>query len=224
MERKSTVAIIDFKLCNLYSVQRACRHVGLHPCVTSDPLAIMNAGAIILPGVGAFGDAMQNLRKLDLISPIKDFVKSGKLLMGICLGMQLLLSESEEFGSHKGLDIIKGRVIRFPAADESGKRIKVPHIGWRQIYRTDTPAEDAWRGTPLCGIPDREFMYFIHSYYALLAKQDLTLSATTYRGMEFCSAISCKNVFAFQFHPEKSGANGINIYNNLKCLMESGGK
>jgi glutamine amidotransferase len=184
----------------------------------------MKAGAIILPGVGAFGEAMLNLRRLDLIFPIKDFVDSGKFLMGICLGMQLLLSESEEFGNHKGLGIIEGRIVRFPARNKNGQRIKVPHIGWRQIYRTETEAENAWMKTPLSGTSDNDFMYFIHSYYALPARQDLILSVTTYGGTEFCSAIGWKNVFAFQFHPEKSGANGINIYHNLKSLIESGGK
>jgi glutamine amidotransferase len=138
------VAIIDYELGNLFSVQQACIKVGLISVITNDKVTINKAKAIILPGVGAFGDAMKNLEKTDLIFPIKEFVESGKPVFGICLGMQLLFEESEEFGNNKGLGIIAGKIRSFPKTN-SGLKIKVPNVGWNTIYSKDK----AWETTPL---------------------------------------------------------------------------
>ena len=213
--RKRTVAIIDYGLCNLFSVQHACEYVGLKPILTSDKSKIMVADAAILPGVGAFDDAMNNLRNLDLITPIKEFIKSGKPFMGICLGMQLLLSESEEFGNHKGLNIIEGSVAKFPAKNSSNKKNNVPQIGWNQIFRPSFAKETYWNKSPLKNIKNGEFMYFVHSYYPIPVNTETVLSTTIYEETKFCSSIKWRNVFAFQFHPEKSQDLGLAILSNF---------
>lgn len=219
--RKRTVAIIDYGLCNFFSVQHACEYVGLKSILTSDKSKIMVADAAILPGVGAFGDAMNNLRNLDLITPIKEFIKSGKPFMGICLGMQLLLSESEEFGNHKGLNIIEGCVAKFPAKNSSNKKNNVPQIGWNQIFRPSFAKETYWNKSPLKNIKNGEFMYFVHSYYPIPVNTETVLSTTTYEETKFCSSIKWRNVFAFQFHPEKSAREGIKIYKNWASIIKN---
>lgn len=203
------ITIIDYQISNLFSVQHACEYLGLKAEISSDKNKLLSGDAAILPGVGAFGDAMQNLKTLDLIGPIKEFIDSGKPFMGICLGLQLLFSESEEFGSHKGLDIIPGKVVKFPPKNSLGKMVKVPQIGWNQIYE---PPERKWTHSPLSGVPNHSFMYFVHSYYVMPADQRVTLSLTEYQGMEYCSSVFYNNVFAAQFHPEKSGEEGVHIY------------
>ena len=132
------VAIIDYDLGNLYSVNNICRRVGLDAVITSDVNEVSSADALILPGVGAFGDAMDNLRKKELIEPIYEFIKKGKPFLGVCLGMQLMFTESEEFGSHKGLDLIPGNITRFPSVADNGELVKVPQIQWNQVYKSGT--------------------------------------------------------------------------------------
>lgn len=212
-EKKKKVTIIDYKAGNLFSVQHACSYIGLDAMITSDKEEILKADGAILPGVGAFGEAMANLKKLDLIEPIIEFAKSGKPFMGICLGLQLLFTRSEEFGSHKGLNLIEGQVLKFPAKNQNGKIIKVPQIGWNQIY---PPAihEQRWRNSPLDNINSGEFMYFVHSFYVVPSEPNDILSLTNYEGVEYCSSIQNKNIFAAQFHPEKSASEGIKIYQN----------
>jgi glutamine amidotransferase len=173
--------------------------------------------------VGAFGEAMDNLKKMDLVEPIKDFVASGKPFMGVCLGLQLLFSESEEFGLFKGLDLVKGRVVKFPGKNESGATVKVPQIGWNQI---ELPKHRKnWDNTPLAGISPQEFMYFVHSYFVSPENQSDILSTTCYEGINYCSSILHNNIFASQFHPEKSASFGIKIYENwakqVKIFKES---
>jgi len=212
------VAIIDYQAGNLFSVQHACITVGLHCRIISSPNEILNACALILPGVGAFGDAMNNLRTLDLIQPLKDFASSGRPFLGICLGMQLLFSESEEFGNVKGLDIVEGRVIRFPEQNEKRKKVKIPHIGWNRIYIPKY--NKSWNGTILDHIKDGEFMYFVHSFYVSPQNINQILSLTNYEGIEFCSAIIKENIFATQFHPEKSAKEGIKIFRNWAAIVK----
>ncbi|MFH1428690.1 MAG: imidazole glycerol phosphate synthase subunit HisH [Candidatus Margulisiibacteriota bacterium] len=214
------VAIVDFGLGNLFSVKRACEQVGLTAFITGDKTELLNADAAVLPGVGAFGDAMANLEQLDMISPIKDFIDSGKPLMGICLGMQLLMSESEEFGSNKGLDIIKGSVVKFPGRGEDGRMIKVPQVGWNQIHKPEHSSEKIWSGSPLKGFNDGEFMYFVHSFYTVPDSYDVVLTQTSYTGIDYCSGLQYKNVFACQFHPEKSAVKGIQIYSNWATMIQ----
>ena len=219
---KPQVAIVDYEMGNLFSVMRACQHVGLKPVITDDSLVIMNSDAVILPGVGAFGNAMDNLKKRELITPLYKFIETGKPFMGICLGMQLLFSESEEFGSHKGLDIIRGAVIKFPTVNCNGEKLKVPHIGWNKIYRPPFLKEDCWDQSLLKGINNGEFMYFVHSFLVVPADAETVLSFTNYENIEYCSGILWRNVCAFQFHPERSGKNGLSIYNNLKAMIYGG--
>lgn len=213
-----TVAIVDFGLGNLFSVQRACQRAGLLAEITSSKEKVLAADGVILPGVGAFGDAMDNLRRDDLVSPLRDVSQAGRPLIGICLGQQLLMSESEEFGNHRGLGLIEGTVTRFcnPRGREE-QILKVPHVGWSRIHRpvdADRLA-DRWSGSPLDGLVDGTYMYFVHSYYVRPADESVQLAMTCYGNMEFCSAIRIGNTCAFQFHPERSGPDGLSIYRRL---------
>lgn len=207
------IAIIDYKMGNLFSVQHACEQVGLEPVVTTDKRVLMESEAAILPGVGAFGAAMDNLHKLDLVQPILDYIASGRPFMGVCLGMQLMFEESEEFGTHKGLGLVGGRVVRFSNGAAGAKGVKVPQIGWNRIA---PPADQpqAWERTALEGIAHGEYMYFVHSYYTLPSDPKDALTVTDYEGTGYCSAIKRGNLFASQFHPEKSAKEGLRIYRN----------
>lgn len=219
------IAIVDYGLGNLFSVKHACSYVGMETIITSNRQEIMQADVVILPGVGAFGDAMQTLIRLDLVSPLKDIANSGKYLIGICLGMQLMMTESYEFGHHKGLGIIEGSVIRFKKPKGSFGKLKVPHIGWNSIYKPNrwignSINDNCWEDTPVAGSNDGEFMYFIHSFYAVPEKNEMILSISKYGDIEFCSSLKYKNVFAFQFHPERSGPSGLLIYHNIAKLIK----
>lgn len=203
------VAIIDYKLGNLFSVKHACDYIGIDSTITSDVSFIEEADALILPGVGAFGEGMHQLNQLGFSSVIKEKVKEGTPLFGICLGLQMLFTESEEFGNTKGLDIIRGSIIKFPKNYKSNQ-LKVPQIGWNKIYMQNF---DLWKASSLSELKDGTFMYFVHSFYAKPDNESEILTNTNYCGFEYCSAVfDNKNVFATQFHPEKSGDNGLNIY------------
>lgn len=216
------VVIIDYGMGNLFSVKQACEHVHLTAKITSNKDDIFNSDAAILPGVGAFGDAMDALRNSNLIDPILDFIKTGKPFMGICLGMQLLFSESEEFGRHEGLGIIPGYVIRFPAVDDRGEVNKVPQVGWNRIQKKPTSGKDSfWDNTPLAGQKNGDFMYFVHSYYCKPEDEGIALSFTNYGGIKYCSSIFWKNVFACQFHPEKSASKGLDIYRSWASILKN---
>lgn len=205
------IAIVDYQLGNLFSVQQACSYLGYDAYITSDPHTVVNADYVILPGVGAFNDAMRNMEKLDLIASIKDFVASGKPFMGICLGLQLFFTESEEFGTSKGLNLIEGVVKKFSNKDIHGDVLKVPQISWNQIYE---PNQNVWQNTPLSICKEGDYMYFVHSFYAQPSSSEVILSTTNYGGYNYCSSILKDNVFACQFHPEKSGQYGVKIYEN----------
>jgi imidazole glycerol-phosphate synthase subunit HisH len=210
--KKAKIAIIDFKLSNLFSVAHACEYVGLEAQITSDPKDLKEADALILPGVGAFADALKNLDKLGLTGPILEHINQKKPFMGVCLGLQLLFETSEEFGMHKGLGVFKGKIIKFPNQNPEGKKIRVPHIGWDKVaIKKSTPF--------LKGFKNQEFMYFVHSYFALPLENDIIAASTNYEGIEFVSAVSKDNVFAVQFHPEKSGKNGPLLYRNFSKLI-----
>jgi len=212
-KKNINVVIVDSEAGNLFSVQHACKIVGLTPVITNKPEDIRKADALILPGVGAFGDAMKNLRKLDLVQPLREFAASGRPFMGICLGMQILFSKSEEFGNHEGLNLIDGNVVKFPSVNDNGSKIKVPQIGWNRIFYP-SEVENTWDGTPLEQIINGEFMYFVHSYYACPLNSENVLAVTGYEGLKYCSAVIKGNIFATQFHPEKSAIEGIKIYRN----------
>lgn len=217
-QEPGAVVILDYGLGNLYSIKQACSQVGLNARITSARQDILQADAVILPGVGAFGDAMTNLRKLDLISVLQDVAASGKILMGICLGMQLLMSESLEFGHHRGLGLVPGQVVPFDNPREGEQQLKVPQIGWNRIQKTivrDDIANDSWITTLLEGIEDGEYMYFVHSFIVQPTDSRVVLSASTYGHIRFCSSLNDRNIFACQFHPERSGLPGLTVYRNL---------
>lgn len=209
------VAIVDFGLGNLHSVLRACLRAGMDAAITSSRHDVLGADAVLLPGVGAFGDAMANLRRTDLVGPLRQIHAQGTPLVGVCLGLQLLLSESEEFGTTEGLNLIEGRVVRFAAPrGEQGRVLKVPQVGWNRIAPPpDAPA--AWEGTPLWGLAAGTHMYFVHSYYVRPVDPSVRLAVTRYGDIEFCSAVRSGNTVAFQFHPEKSGPDGLRIYQQI---------
>lgn len=225
-EQPITFAIVDYGLGNLFSIKHACAQVGADGIITSSGEEMLDADAIILPGVGAFGDAMEAIRRLKLDGPLKEAADSGRPVIGICLGMQLLMSRSYEFGTHDGLDMIKGEVLRFDEPlDSMGRRLKVPQVGWNSIFPdgqgcwaescAHDPSESHWQNTPLAGLNPGECMYFCHSFYVSPAEANVVLSISNYGGVEFCSSLQQDNIFAFQFHPERSGRAGLRIYRNL---------
>lgn len=214
--RKENVAIVDYNLGNLFSIKHACTRAGLDSVITSDKDEILSASAVLLPGMGAFGDAMHTLHQLDLVSVLQDIAASGRPFFGICLGIQLMLSESCEFGSHKGLGIIEGQVIPLDDPHEGERKLKVPQIGWNQIRQAKT-----WNNSPLENIPDGEYMYFVHSFVPSPQSKEDILSTTNYGGDNFCSSIQRGNIFACLFHPERSGIKGIGIYQNIARIVRS---
>jgi glutamine amidotransferase len=211
------VGIVDYGLGNLFSVMRACEWAELSPFVSSSASELGNADALILPGVGAFSDAMENLRRLDLVSPLHDLAASGKPMLGVCLGLQLFLSESAEGGSHRGLDLIPGRVVRLV---DRMPEVKVPHVGWSPIH---PPAGRSWTGTALDGTAEGAFMYFVHSYHAVPENKAAVLCEATYFDQRFCSGLQRGNLTAFQFHPERSGEEGLQLYRNWAASIASAG-
>jgi len=205
------IAIIDYQMSNLFSVKNALECLGIDSEITSDVTKIMAAKGAILPGVGAFAEAMKHLKTLDLIQPIKDFINSGKPFMGICLGFHLLFTESEEFGVTRGMDILQGKVESF---SRHVKSKKIPHIGWNRILtNNDVIKEDSFI-SPLKDINSDEYMYFVHSFYVDPDNKDIIATETEYDSFTFCSSVLKGNVFASQFHPEKSGTSGLNILKN----------
>lgn len=209
------VVIIDYQLGNLFSVNQALINIGLDVKITSNPEDVGSADAIVLPGVGAFKDAMDNLNQMGLVEPIKNFIKSGNPFLGICLGLQLLFTSSEEFGSSEGLNIIPGEVKRFKNEDANGTMVRVPQIAWNTISQVKT---GGWDNTPLYNIANGEDMYFVHSYYVKPDNSEVILTETTYGGLKYTSSILTDNVFACQFHPEKSANEGLKLYKNWASL------
>jgi imidazole glycerol-phosphate synthase subunit HisH len=197
------LAIVDYGMGNLRSVQKAFERVGEGAEVTRDADRIRSAAGVVLPGVGAFGACMANLSALGLLEPVREAITAGRPFLGICLGMQLLFDESEEFGPIEGLHILPGRVVRF--APDPGR--KVPHMGWNTLRMT--------RPVPhLAGIADGAYVYFVHSYYPVPSDPAIVATATPY-GVEFASSVVRDNVFACQFHPEKSQTVGLRLLENF---------
>ncbi len=208
--RNLNIAIVDYQLGNLFSVKHACKRLGYEPEITSDPERVYGADAVILPGVGAFKAAMDNLTHSGLAEAITTVVRQGKPFMGVCLGMQLLFETSEEFEASAGLGLLPGRVEKLPADPE--RNVKVPQIAWNTIARPQ--GRESWSDTPLAAVDERAYMYFVHSYYVRPTRAEDRLTETTYGGFTYCSAVSRDNIFATQFHPEKSGETGLMIYAN----------
>ena len=195
------VAIVDYGVGNLFSLKCSFEYIGQKTLITGNADEILNADRVILPGVGAFGDASKKLVDTGLDDCLKECVKNNKPLMGICLGMQLLFDKSYEYGEHKGLGFISGEIK--PIGDVIDKNLKVPHIGWNKLIFTDKKSK------LFKYINDGDFVYFVHSYYGANCK-DSTIANTEYGGI-LTSAVECGNVYGCQFHPEKSGQVGMNI-------------
>ena len=222
-ETANSVAIVDYGMGNLFSVEQACRHVGLNAVITSSGRDIERAVAVILPGVGAFPDAMQSLERNDLVRVLQDVAESDTPLVGICLGMQLLMRESQEFGRTHGLGIVDGEVVRLKESTLESRALKVPHIGWDRICDVPEPngegVSEAWQDSFLGELDNHTFMYFVHSFVVCPSNPEITLTTTQYGPIEFCSSLQMKNAFACQFHPERSGGQGIQMYRNLAALL-----
>lgn len=199
---------------NLFSVRQACDYAGLDASITTSKDDVLAADAVILPGVGAFGDAMDTLRRLDLIDAILTVAASSRPLVGICLGMQMLMSESHEFGRHEGLNLIPGKVIRFDHPRDARGEMKVPHVCWNRLNRPRC-ARTRWEDTLLDGLDDGSYMYFVHSYHVVPEDESVVVATTGYGHIEFCSVLQHGNIFACQCHPERSGEVGMTVYENL---------
>lgn len=202
------IAIIDYGMGNLRSVQKGFEKVGAEAVITADPRLIREADRVVLPGVGAFRDCMSNLEQAGFVEPILKVIAEGRPFLGICVGMQLLFSDSVEFGLYQGLNVIPGHVLRFPEGMRVGdEELKVPHMGWNQLNVKRCPAA-------FVDIADASNVYFVHSYYVKPDSDDVIATTTEY-GFEFCSAIWKDNIIATQFHPEKSQAVGLGILKNF---------
>jgi imidazole glycerol-phosphate synthase subunit HisH len=203
------IAIVDYGMGNLRSVEKAIARTGAAVRVTSDPRQILDADGVVLPGVGAFGACMDNLASRGLVEPVCAAVRSGKPFLGICLGLQLLFEESEEFGPIRGLGILPGHVVRFAGRALDG--LKIPQMGWNRLSVHHSVPE-------LAGIEDGAYVYFVHSYYVVPAEADVIVASTDY-GVKFAAAIAWKNVFACQFHPEKSQGVGLRLLANFAARV-----
>ena len=208
------IAIIDLGLSNLYNVKLACDKINLKSKFVSDKSGVDKSKALILPGVGSFKIAMQRIKKLNLEDSIKKSLANGKPFLGICLGMQLLFTTVEESGKTKGLNIFNGKVKKFNYENLNNTRYSVPHVGWNSIEFSKGKKNNI-----LNGIKEKEFMYFVHSYYVETSDKKIISTKTKYGRKEFCSSVSHKNIFACQFHPERSGTTGIKIYKNFKKIL-----
>ncbi|MDF1874393.1 imidazole glycerol phosphate synthase subunit HisH [Sulfurimonas sp. SAG-AH-194-I05] len=199
------IGIVDYNMGNLASVQNAFAKLGCETVVESNPAKFKDYEKLILPGVGAFGDAMEHLRERNMVGALQSYAKSEKHMLGICLGMQLLFESSEEFGSHAGLGIIKGNVKTFDASMFS-EPLKIPHMGWNRMFTTKHPLFE--------GLDEEHYLYFVHTYHVNCSNEEDIIGRTNY-GYEFTSAVACGNVFGIQPHPEKSHTNGLKILENF---------
>lgn len=205
-------AIVDYGMGNLRSVQKAFEKIGTEALITSSSVDLDSAEKIILPGVGAFQDAMHELEEKELIEPLLKNIKKGKLFLGICLGLQLLFDESFEDGEHKGLGLIPGKVVKF-RNEKKLERLKIPHMGWNSVSFVDK------NNLLFNDLQDETFMYFVHSYYVSPIENDVVIGKTDY-GFDFPSIVCKDNIFATQFHPEKSQNGGLQLLKNfveMKC-------
>jgi len=203
------IAIIDYGMGNLRSVEKGFQRIGAEARIVSNARAVDDAHGIVLPGVGAFRDCMRNLKERRLIKSILNSIKAGKPYLGICLGLQVLFTESEEFGICEGFNIFKGKVVRFPSGG-----LKVPHMGWNTIQILRRPPI-------LDGITDGSFFYFVHSYYVVPEDKDIIATTTEY-GETFTSMVWKENIFAMQFHPEKSQELGLRILKGFGDFVRKG--
>ena len=214
---KSAVTVVDYGMGNLYSVQRAIEYCGGVSCLASLPEDIGRAQHLLLPGVGAFADGMKELQARDLADAVKKHAEQGKPLLGICLGMQILLEESEEFGLHQGLAIIPGRVVPIPPKTDEDRLLRIPHVGWNELVPPRSAKSAAWENTILDGTRPGASVYFVHSYVADCRDTPYDVADCRYGGWTLPAVIRRDNTHGCQFHPEKSGPVGLRI---LKRFME----
>jgi glutamine amidotransferase len=213
------VVVVDYGVGNLLSVCRAFEACGATVELTGLAERLAAADRAVVPGVGAFGDCMQELQRRELIRPILDFIASGRPLLGICVGMQMLMEIGEEFGEHAGLGVVPGRVRAIPAVGANGKPHKIPHIGWNELVK---PAETTeWQGTILDGVPPGATCYFVHSFTAEPTDVRYRLADCDYDGCRVSAALRAGNVYGTQFHPEKSGEVGLRILRNFLNLAQA---
>ena len=199
------IAIVDYNMGNLASVQNAFTKLGKETVVESDPSKFKEYDKLILPGVGAFGDAMEHLRERNMVESLREYAASGKYMLGICLGMQLLFESSEEFGNHEGLGLIKGSVTAFDNSKFS-EPLKVPHMGWNRMFTVEHPL--------FKNLDEEHYLYFVHTYHVNCMDINDIIGTTNY-GYDFTSAVAHSNVFGIQPHPEKSHENGLHILENF---------
>ncbi len=202
------IAIIDYNMGNLASVKNAFAKLGQKTVVESNPEKFHEYEKLILPGVGAFGDAMQHLKERQMVEAIQEFAKSGKPMLGICLGMQLLFESSQEFGEHEGLGLIKGSVVKFDST-KFDEPLKVPHMGWNRMFTKEHPLFE--------GLDDEHYLYFVHTYH-VTCKDEKDIIGETFYGYKFTSAVAHDNIMGIQPHPEKSHKNGLKILENFRKL------
>jgi glutamine amidotransferase len=207
------VSIIDYGINNLKSISKAFEKIGKTYRIIDKPEDVLSAKCLILPGIGAFGDGMNGLRQRGLIKPIKQEIKEGTPLLCICLGMQMLFTESEEFGLHDGLDFVSGRVVPLKQPNEVNiERYKVPHMGWNELNKPKSSNnESKWENTLLENIEEKSDVYFVHSFYPVVDNPKELIATAEYGNQEFCAVVKKDNVTGTQFHPEKSGKAGLNM-------------
>jgi imidazole glycerol-phosphate synthase subunit HisH len=209
------VTLLDYGIGNVFSVKRALETVGAEVLLTDKPSDIENADRLVLPGVGAFADCMSNLRERGLIEPLLKFGGSKRPLLGICVGMQMLASVSEEFGLHEGLNLIPGRVSALPKLDKQGNTLKIPHVGWTKLHKADL---GSWDDSPLGDTLEGEYVYVVHSFAVEPKNTEHRIAEYFYGEHAICAAIQHENIFGSQFHPEKSGPSGLRMLSRfLRC-------
>ncbi len=210
------IVVIDYKIGNTRSIMNALKQVGASPILSNDESVISGADGVVLPGVGAFSHGMENLQKYSLVHVIRNYAESNKLLLGICLGMQILFDSSEEFGETKGLGLIEGPICQIPIQDSNNGRL--PHVGWGEIQQHSV----SWDGTILKNIENYSDMYFAHRYVAVPDNGENVLSVTSYSNHQFCSSVKKGRIYGCQFHPEKSSEMGLKVLKNYVDLIRQG--
>jgi glutamine amidotransferase len=208
------ITVVDYGIGNLHSVVSALNYCGVKIELTDSPSKIAKASRLVLPGVGAFRNGMNSLKEKSIINPIRDFIKKGNPLLGICLGMQMLLDESEEFGIYEGFGFISGMVKSIPKTNINGEKHKIPHIGWSKLI----PSRDDMHlsnNKIFKDVKAGESVYFLHSFHAITASKEDTLAYCDYNGRKLAAIIASENIYGCQFHPEKSGLIGLKIIENF---------
>lgn len=217
MTMSKNITLIDYGMCNLLNVARAFEHCGAEVTITEDPAAVLDAGKLVVPGVGAFSECMRELESRGFADAIRRYVERERPMLGICVGMQMLFEASEEFGEHAGLGILPGRVKAVPGTTTTGQPQRVPHIGWSHLVAPESGR--TWEGSLLQDFAAQEpAVYFVHSFAAVPARDSDRLADTVYGGHRLCAAVQKDNLMATQFHPERSGEIGLTIARRFIAL------